>query len=127
MIRGLALAVALAGAAHAQELKTATGHPMQYYLSLPEDWSAGKTWPVIVAIESANRDFRANAEAFARARGKLPFIVVAPLVVTGGGAGFRTVLAYRYSDAVWSEIDRMGQFHFDETGIAAVVADVHRR
>jgi poly(3-hydroxybutyrate) depolymerase len=126
MVREFALAFTLAAVAHAQEWKTATSHSMQYYLSLPDGWSAGKTWPVIVAVESANRDFRANAEAFARARGKLPFIVVSPVVVTGGGAGYRDVPSYRYTDAAWSEIERVGPFRFDETGIAAIVANVHR-
>lgn len=126
MVRELILSFALIAATSAQELKTATGHSMQYYLSLPDGWTAGKTWPVVVAVESANRDFRGNAEVFARARGKLPFIVVSPMVVTAGGAGFRAVPTYRYTDAGWSEIDRMGQFHFDETGIAAMIADVHR-
>jgi dienelactone hydrolase len=99
---------------------------MQYYLSLPKGWSAGKSWPVVVAIESANRDFQANANAFARARGNRPFIIVAPLVVTGGGAGFREVPSYHYTDATWKEIDRAGAFAFDEAGITAVIADVHR-
>src|SRR5690349_15420696 len=92
-------ALALALASPAQELKTATTHPMQYYLSLPEGWSADRKWPVVVAIESANRDFPANLAIFARARGKMPFLIVAPLVVTNGGAGFRTVPSYHYTDA----------------------------
>jgi len=112
--------------AHAQELKTATTHPMQYYLSLPDGWTAGKTWPVVVTIESANRDFHSIAAAFARARGNQPFLVAAPLVVTGGGSGFRDVPTFHYTDAAWREIDRVGDFAFDETGIAAVIADVHR-
>jgi hypothetical protein len=43
---------------HASEppqLKTASSHPIQYYLSLPEGWTAGKRWPVVVVIESAER------------------------------------------------------------------------
>jgi poly(3-hydroxybutyrate) depolymerase len=126
MIHRLAFILTLTTALRGQELKTATTHPMQYYLSLPDGWTAGKTWPVLVAIESANRDFRANATVFAQARGKLPFIVVVPFGVTGGGAGFRTVPTYRYTETVWSRIDREGPFHFDEAGIAAVIADVHR-
>jgi hypothetical protein len=125
MVR-LVLIVTLIASARAQDLKTASTHPMQYYLSLPDGWTAGKTWPVLVAIESANRDFPANAALFAQARGKLPFIVVVPFGVTGGGAGFRAVPTYRYTDAVWSRIDREGAFRFDEAGIAAVIADVHR-
>jgi poly(3-hydroxybutyrate) depolymerase len=126
MVRQFAVALLFLTSIHAQEFKTATSHPMQYYLSLPDGWSAAKKWPVVVAIESANRDFQATAAEFARARGKMPFIIVAPLVVTGGGAGYRSVPAYKYTDAVWNEIDRAGPFHFDEAGIAAVMADVQR-
>jgi dienelactone hydrolase len=126
MMRRLILMMALTAAVRAQELKTASTHPMKYYLSLPDGWTAGKTWPVAVVIESANREFQTNAAAFARARGKLPFIIVAPMVVTGGGSGFRGVPTYRYTDAVWSQIDREGAFRFDDAGIAAAIADVHR-
>src|SRR5579859_5319904 len=31
-------------------LKTASRHPVQYYLSLPKGWSAQKQWPVLLAI-----------------------------------------------------------------------------
>jgi poly(3-hydroxybutyrate) depolymerase len=124
--RRLMCAMALLGAAYAQELKTATGHAMQYYLSLPQGWTADRKWPVVVAIESANRDFQANAAAFVRARDKMPFIVAVPLVVTNGGAGFRSVATYHYGDPVWGEIDRVGAFRFDEAGIAAAMADVKR-
>jgi hypothetical protein len=99
---------------------------MRYYLSLPDNWNASRRWPVVVAIESANRDFQGNAAVFARARGARPFIIVSPMVVTAGGAGYRSVPTYRYSDAVWAEIERVGAFHFDEAGIAAIVADVKR-
>jgi poly(3-hydroxybutyrate) depolymerase len=126
MIRRLVCGFLLVGAACTQELKTATGHAMQYYLSLPDGWSGGKKWPVVVAIESADRDFQGNAAVFARARGSRPFIVVAPMVVTGGGAGFRNVPTYQYTDVAWKEIDRAGPFVFDEAGIAAVIGDVKR-
>jgi len=126
MLRRFWFALCLIAIARAQELKTASSHPMQYYLSLPDGWNAGKKWPVVVAIESANRDFQGNAAEFARARGKMPVIIVTPMVVTGGGAGFRSVPAYKYADAVWNEIDRVGAFHFDDTGIAAVMSDVQR-
>src|SRR6476659_4809034 len=80
------------------QLKTASTHPIQYYLSLPDGWVAGKKWPVVVVIESADREFSQAATAFAQARGKQPFIIVTPLVVTNGGAGARSVPTYHYSD-----------------------------
>jgi predicted esterase len=108
----------------APQLKTATNHPIQYYLSLPEGWTAGKKWPVVVVIESAERDFLQAATAFAQARQHRPFILVTPLVVTNGGAGYRSVPTYHYSDAVWDRIQNAGQFKFDMDGINAIIQDV---
>jgi dienelactone hydrolase len=119
------------------ELKTASSHPIQYYLSLPAGWvagppervgssqqSPGKKWPVVVVIDGAERDFLQAATAFAQARGKRPFIILTPLVVTNGGAGYRSVPTYRYSDQVWDRIQNSGQFTFDMDGINAIMQDV---
>src|SRR5882724_13545240 len=78
----LALSCTSATLVHASEppqLKTASSHPIQYYLSLPEGWVAGKKWPVVVVIESADRQFLQAATAFAQARGQRPFILLTPL------------------------------------------------
>lgn len=106
------------------QLKTASTHPIQYYLSLPEGWIAGKKWPVVVVIESADREFLQAATAFAQARKHRPFILVTPLVVTNGGAGYRSVPTYHYSDPVWNMIQNSGQFNFDMDGITAIMKDV---
>ena len=106
------------------ELKTASSHPIQYYLSLPEGWVAGKKYPVVVVIESADREFLQAATAFANARKQRPFILITPLVVTNGGAGYRNVPTYHYSDQVWDRIQNAGQFRFDMDGIAAIMQDV---
>jgi hypothetical protein len=106
------------------QLKTASSHPIQYYLSLPEGWVAGKKWPVVVVIESADRQFLEAATAFAQARKHRPFILVTPLVVTNGGAGYRSVPTYHYSEPVWDRIQTSGQFNFDMEGITAIMQDV---
>jgi dienelactone hydrolase len=108
-------------------LKTASDHPMQYYLSLPKAWSENKQWPVVIVIESANRQFEATAERFAKARQDMPFVIAAPLVVTNGGAGYRQVPTYHYADSVWAEIERVGGCKFDLDGIAAVASDIRRQ
>src|SRR5262245_43308896 len=107
-------------------LKTASTHPIQYYLSLPESWASGKKYPVVVIIESAERDFLQAATAFLQARQDRPFILVTPLVVTNGGAGYRSVPTYHYSDEVWNGIQKSGDFTFDMDGITAIVQDVGR-
>jgi dienelactone hydrolase len=107
-------------------LKTATTHPMKYHLSLPQGWTAGKTWPVAVVVPDASRDFEGNLAAFVKARGALPYILVAPHVVTSGGSNYRLADSYRYSDADWKKVTEAGDFRFDDEGIAAVLADVRR-
>ena len=109
------------------QLKTTTSHPIQYYLSLPEGWTRDKKWPVLVVIESADREFLQAATAFAAARGSRPFIVIAPLVVTNGGSGYRSVPTYHYSDTVWDRIQNSGPFNFDMEGITAIMQDVVKR
>jgi dienelactone hydrolase len=106
------------------QLKTASSHPIQYYLSLPDGWSAGKKWPVVVVIESANRDFQNAATVFAQSRQRAPFILITPLVVTNGGASYRSVPTYHYSNAVWDQIQNSGPFNFDMDGITAIMRDV---
>jgi hypothetical protein len=50
--------------------------------------------------------------------------LITPLVVTNGGAGYRNVPAYHYSDAVWTTIQNDGPFNFDVGGITAIMQDV---
>src|ERR1700676_242255 len=110
----------------AAELKTASGHAMQYYLSLPHGWTAGKRWPVVIVIESANRQFQHTAEVFENAREGKPFIIAFPLVISNGGSSYRRVPTYHYSDAAWNEIERAGGCRFDPEGKAAVARDEHQ-
>jgi hypothetical protein len=111
-------------ASDSPKLQTASTHPIQYYLSLPEGWTPDKKWPVVVVIDSAERDFLKAANDFAQARQHRPFILVTPLVVTNGGAGYRSVPTYHYSDAVWDRIQDGGPFKFDLDGITAIMQDV---
>ena len=113
-----------AHASAAPHVKTASTHPIQYYISLPEGWTATKKWPVVMVIESADREFQQAATAFAQARASRPFILVTPLVVTNGGAGYRSAPAYHYSDTVWERIQNSGAFKFDLDGISAIMQDV---
>ena len=123
----LALSFAPGSPVHASEppkLKTASTHPIQYYLSLPDGWTKTKKWPVVVVIDSAEREFLQAATAFAQARGSRPFILVTPLVVTNGGSGFRSVPTYHYSNNVWDRIQNSGQFQFDMDGLDAIMQDL---
>lgn len=123
-MRAIVCAIALAAGTPAY---TAGSHPMCYYVSLPEDWTKGRDWPVLVVIPDAGRDFAGNLQAFVQARGKRPYILVAPEVLTCGGAGSRTIDHYTYTPTVWDSLQHVDDFAFDEKGVAAVLADVRLR
>ena len=110
--------------ANAPELRALANHPMRYLISRPKGWTPGTAWPVVVVIDAAAREFRGNLEQFVQARGERPFILVAPFVVTGGGANYRASDAYPYSEADFAAIEKMGPFAFDESGLRAVIDDV---
>lgn len=107
------------------QLKTASSHPIEYYISLPQGWTSTKKWPVVVVIESANKEFEATARIFVQARQKMPFILVAPLVTTNGGPNYRQATTYHYSEATWKQVEG-GRCRFDQEGIAAVIQDVQK-
>jgi pimeloyl-ACP methyl ester carboxylesterase len=94
-------------------------------VSLPQDWQPGRRFPVVVLIESANRDFAANLATFVKARGSRPFLLLAPFVVTNGGSQYRSVET-PYSAADFAAIEEAGPFAFDSSGIAAMVAEAGR-
>lgn len=110
----------------AAELKTASGNAMQYYLSLPHGWTAHRKWPVVIVIESANRQFQQTAEIFEDARKEKPFIIAVPMVISNGRSSYRRVPTYHYSDTAWNEIERAGGCRFDPEGITAVVRDLQQ-
>jgi hypothetical protein len=94
---------------------------------LPAGWVREKTWPVVVVIPDASRDFAANLELFVAARGNRPFILVAPEVLSCGGSGSRTADHYSFSPAEWESLRTCDDFAFDDAGLAAVLADVRKR
>jgi len=105
---------------------TATGHPMQYWISLPVCWHPGGSWPVVVALEAAEKEYQANAERFVAARGDRPFIIVVPYIVTNGNQGLRDPTIFPYTPETWATIDRVTGCRFDAEGLVQVLADVQR-
>ena len=122
----MAPATAEADTAPAIATYRASSHPMRYHLALPAGWVAGRRWPVVVVIPDAAREFEANLERFVTARGGAGWILVAPEVMTCGGARSRTSDHYSYSAAEWDSLLHGDDFAFDDAGIAAVLADVRR-
>jgi poly(3-hydroxybutyrate) depolymerase len=99
---------------------------MQFWISLPKGWHPGGSWPVVVALEAAEKQYQANAERFMKARGDRPFIVVVPYIVTNGNQGLRDPEIFPYTLETWDTIDRITGCRFDAEGLAQVLADVQR-
>jgi hypothetical protein len=99
---------------------------MRYHVALPAGWTKDRSWPVLVVIPDAGREFRATLDAFVTARGDRPFILVAPEVLSCGGARTRTLEHYSYSATEWDALQGGDDFAFEDAGLAAVLADVHR-
>jgi dienelactone hydrolase len=128
LARGLDSPASADGArAASSSLQRASSHPMRYHLVLPAGWEAGRSWPVLVVIPDAARDFQANLMKFAAVRGERPYILVAPEVLSCGGARSRTPDRYSYTRAEWDSLQRGNDFAFEDAGLGAVLADVQRQ
>jgi poly(3-hydroxybutyrate) depolymerase len=66
------------------QLQTAAGSGVQYYLSLPRTWNERATWPILVTIDGSGHKFQQNIDAFVKARGARPFVIVTPFVSSNG-------------------------------------------
>jgi poly(3-hydroxybutyrate) depolymerase len=108
------------------QLKTASDHPMMYYISLPQNWSPSKSWPVIFILEAAEKEFKKNAERFVEARRSLPFILVAPINTNNGNQGRKDPTVFPYSKETWNYIDRVGDCAFNAAGINQIIHDVQK-
>lgn len=109
------------------EERTAATHPMHYFVSLPDGWTSAREWPVLVVIPDAYREFAATTSAFATARGALPFVIVTPMVLSGGGPAQQHVTDFDYESAAWDRAARDGNCGFDADGLSAVLTDVRQR
>ena len=121
-----AMASDIADSSVAISAHQATTHPMRYHLALPAGWTADRAWPVLVVIPDAGREFEANLQRFVAARGDRPYILVAPEVLSCGGARTRTPDHYSYTRAEWDSLAGLYDFSFEDAGLAWVLTDVHR-
>ena len=125
----------------AAQVQTATTHPMKYRISLPNNWSADRKWPVLIAPNAHYTDKAGTIELFAPLRDarKLDFIIVAPFVINADRV--RDMKEYR--GAVMDSISaadaagpaggrRVGRndaarAKFDSEGIVAIINDVQKK
>ena len=105
----------------------AAAHPMRYSIALPQGWTPGQNLPVVVVIPDAHRDFVPNLTRFTSVHTTTPFILVAPEVLTCGGTRDQTSPPYSYTPAEWGVARAVGDFEFDDAGLAAVLDEVHRK
>jgi len=108
------------------ELKRASNHPIQYYVSLPDNWSPKANWPVVIVLSDAEKQFKKDAQQFISARKNLPFIIVTPFITTNGSQGHRDSTIYPYSKSVWDSIDRMSICKFDMEGLQSIIKDIQK-
>jgi dienelactone hydrolase len=106
------------------DLKTAKGHPIQYYISLPQHYSREKKWPIVVVLEAAEKEYRQNALRFVRARLNKPFILVAPFNVNNSRSGRRDPRIFPYSAETWDLIEKEGDCKFMMDGLTRIISDV---
>jgi len=111
----------------ALQLKKASDHPIQYYISLPDNWSSKTRWPVLIELTDAEKQFKKDAEEFVNARKDLPFIVVVPFITTNGNQGHRDSTIYPYKKMVWDSIDKISTCRFDIEGLQSIIKDVKKK
>jgi predicted esterase len=110
------------------DLKTASSHPIRYYLSLPRRYARqpGKGWPVLVCVDGAGSGFRGLAGAFGEARGDLPFLLVCPCTFSNTNAlqgHMREHYRGYYADAVIADAER-DRLAWDAAGLRAILQDL---
>lgn len=103
-------------------LRKARNHTMQYYLSLPNGWSADKKWPVLVAVEGAGCNFRGMNGGYG-GKGNTSYIVVTPCSFSNTNSLEGQEGKYPYAREVLEEWNGK-RMDFDEPGLLAALDDV---
>jgi hypothetical protein len=106
---------------------TAAAYPMDYYVSVPPGWAPDRSWPVIVAIPDASREFTAVMDTWIAARRGKPWIIVVPVVLGSGGVPWRFPETFGYTPDVFAKAEKDTVCKFDSEGLAAVLQDVRTR
>src|SRR5262249_1461880 len=82
-----------------------------------------RSWPILVIVDGVNHGhFLWNFLRFRWARHDLPFILVAPLVVSNSGTP--NPHDYSYRPEVWSQAAAQGAVGFEAAGVLAIVDEV---
>ena len=100
-------------------------HPLVGWVSLPDDWKPGGTYPVLVAVEGAGCNFSGALRRFAKARGSRPWIVVVPITFSSTNALDRAKYPM-YGEELLREWDGQ-RMAFDDPGLRTLLETIGRR
>jgi hypothetical protein len=103
-------------------------HPLVGYVSLPKDWTKGKSYPVLVGVEGAGCNFLGYCRSFVNARASRPVIVVAPITLSNTNADKLNLATYPcYTKSIIETWGGAKALQFDGPGVDALVAVVRKR
>jgi poly(3-hydroxybutyrate) depolymerase len=109
-------------------LRQAKSHAMRYYLSLPKNYdpASKQPWPVLVAVDGAGSGFQGCAKGFAKARGDLPCLVVAPCGFANTNAikGKQKEKYLEWYDEEAIALAEKDRFEFDRAGLVAILDEL---
>ena len=120
----------------ADQVQTATTHPMRYRISLPKQWSPDRRWPVLIAPSAHYGDQGKSLALFTAERDarQAGFILVAPFVINADPVRNMTEYRGAVADAITAadaatgdgSRDAAARARFDSEGVRAVIRDVQR-
>ena len=102
-------------------LKKARNHTMQYYLSVPNNWSPDKKWPILVAVEGAGCSFAGMNGAYG-GKNNTTYVVITPCSFSNTNSLEGQEGKYPYPKEVLEEWNGK-RMDFDDPGVQAAVKD----
>ncbi len=108
-------------ASQAPLLKKARTHLMQYYLSLPNGWTAESKWPILVAVDGAGSNFAGMNGSYG-GKNNSTYIVITPCSFSNTNSLEGQEGKYPYPKEVLEEWNSK-RMDFDDPGVQAAVKD----
>lgn len=108
-------------ASQAPLLKKARNHLMQYYLSLPNGWTAESKWPILVAVDGAGSNFAGMNGSYG-GKNNSTYIVITPCSFSNTNSLEGQEGKYPYPKEVLEEWNSK-RMDFDDPGVQAAVKD----
>lgn len=100
-------------------------HPLVGWVSLPKDWTKGKSYPVLVGVEGAGCAFLGYCRGSMSARGSRSAIVLAPVTLSNTNE-LKPELYPCYPKSLLDEWNAK-RMEFDGAGVDALLAVIRKR